>query len=87
MWLKIVIVVLFISLVISLFSGLFFLIQDKGKTMRTLQSLRVRLILASLLMGLVSYGFYSGKLGSKAPWDQHYLKSGSATEKTQSPQK
>jgi len=75
MWLKIVIVVLFVGLVISLFSGLFFLIQDQGKTMRTWQSLSVRLVLAVLLMGFIVYGFYSGKLESKAPWDQRYMKS------------
>jgi hypothetical protein len=73
MWLKIVIVVLFIGLVISLFSGLFFLIQDKGTTMRTWQSLSVRLLLAVLLMSFITYGFYTGKLGSKAPWDRRHM--------------
>ena len=72
MWLKIVIVVLFIGLVISLFSGLFFLIQDQGKTMRTWQSLSVRLIIAVLLMSFIVYGFYTGQLGSKAPWAQRH---------------
>ncbi|GAA4092518.1 DUF2909 domain-containing protein [Zhongshania borealis] len=72
MWLKIVIVVLFIGLVISLFSGLFFLIQDKGRTMRTWQSLSVRLVLAVMLMAFIVYGFYTGQLGSKAPWDQRH---------------
>ncbi|MBB5187907.1 MULTISPECIES: DUF2909 domain-containing protein [Zhongshania] len=72
MWLKVVIVVLFIGLVISLFSGLFFLIQDQGKTMRTWQSLSVRLVIAVLLMSFIVYGFYTGQLGSKAPWDQRH---------------
>ena len=66
MWLKVVIVVLFVGLVISLFSGLFFLIQDQGKTMRTWQSLSVRLVIAVLLMSFIVYGFYTGQLGSKA---------------------
>ncbi|WP_269618960.1 DUF2909 domain-containing protein [Zhongshania sp. BJYM1] len=82
MWLKIVIVVLFIALVISLFSGLFFLMQDRGTTMRTWQSLKVRLILATLLMSFLFYGVFTGKLGSKAPWDQRYLESGDAVLKT-----
>jgi len=80
MWLKVVIVVLFIGLVISLFSGLFFLIQDQGKTMRTWQSLSVRLALAVLLMGFIVYGFYTGQLGSKAPWDQRHIKSDAAIQ-------
>ncbi len=79
MWLKVVIVVLFIALVISLFSGLAFLIKDQGKTLRTWHSLGVRLVLATLLMGFLFYGVYTGKLGSNAPWDQRYLDSGEAT--------
>jgi cytochrome c biogenesis protein CcdA len=81
MWLKIVIVALFIALVISLFSGLIFLIQDRGTTMRTWQSLKVRLIIAALLMGFLFYGVFTGKLGSKAPWDQRHLDSKEASQK------
>lgn len=73
MWLKIAIVVLFIALCISLFSGLFFLLKDRGSSMRTWQSLSVRLCIAAALMGLLFYGFYTGQLGSKAPWDQRYI--------------
>lgn len=69
MWLKIVIIVLFIGLLISLGSGLVFLAKDKGATRRTWHSLSVRLILAALLLGFLIYGIVSGKLGSKAPWD------------------
>lgn len=69
MWLKIIIVVLFIGLLISLGSGLAFLVQDKGTTRRTWNSLSVRLVLAVLLMGFLIYGVVSGQLGSKAPWD------------------
>ena len=78
MWLKVVIVVLFIALCISLFSGLFFLFKDRGTTMRTWQSLGVRLALATALMGFLIYGVYTGQLGSKAPWDKRYLDSGEA---------
>ncbi|MBD2857561.1 DUF2909 domain-containing protein [Spongiibacter sp. KMU-158] len=78
MWLKVVIVVLFIALVISLFSSLAFLMKDKGSTMRTWHTLSIRLVLASLLMGFLIYGIYTGQLGSNAPWDQRYLEKGSA---------
>jgi hypothetical protein len=69
MWLKVVIVLLFIALVVSLFSGYVFLLKDKGTTKRTWNSLGVRLILAALMMGFLIYGVYTGRLGSKAPWD------------------
>jgi hypothetical protein len=69
MWLKVVIVVLFIALLVSLFSGLVFLVRDKGSTRRTWHSLTVRLVLAALLIGVLIYGVYTGKLGSQAPWD------------------
>jgi len=69
MWLKIIIVVLFVGLLISLGSGFFFLINDQGKTRRTWNSLSVRLVLAVLLMGFLIYGVVTGQLGSKAPWD------------------
>ena len=70
MWLKVVIVVLFVALVISLFGGLAFLIRDQGATRRTWHSLGVRLLLAALLMGFLVYGVYTGELGSRAPWDE-----------------
>ena len=69
MWIKVVIVLLFIALVVSLFSGYMFLLKDKGGTRRTWNSLSVRLILAALLMGFLVYGVYTGQLGSRAPWD------------------
>ncbi|MGB1908192.1 MAG: DUF2909 domain-containing protein [Spongiibacter sp.] len=72
MWIKVVIVVLFIALCISLFSGLFFLVKDQGKTMRTVNSLGVRLAIAATMMGFLLYGIYTGELGSNAPWDQRH---------------
>jgi ABC-type lipoprotein release transport system permease subunit len=82
MWLKIVIVALFIALVISLFSSLAFLIKDRGTTMRTWQTLGVRLVLAALLMGFLVYGLATGQLGSHAPWDERYLDNGTAELQT-----
>lgn len=70
MWLKPLIVVVFIALLISLGSGLVFLFKDQGATRRTWNSLSVRLGLALLLMGLIVYGTYTGQLRSHAPWDE-----------------
>ncbi len=71
MWLKVVIVLLFIGIVISLSSGLVFLVKDFGNPKRrTLYSLGIRITLASLMMGLIVYGYYTGQLFSTAPWDK-----------------
>ncbi len=73
MWLKVVIVFLFIALLISLISGFAFLMKDRGRTRRTWHSLTVRLILAALLMGFLFFGVFTGRLGSKAPWDARHF--------------
>ncbi|MDQ2076239.1 DUF2909 domain-containing protein [Marinimicrobium sp. ABcell2] len=71
MWLKILIVVLFIGVVLSLGSGLRFLLKDMGvpESKRTLYALGVRVCLATVMMALIFYGFHSGILTSQAPWD------------------
>ena len=78
MWLKIVIVVLFVAICVSLLSGYFFLMKDQGKTNRTLNSLGARVVLAVLLLGFMAYGIKSGKLNTRAHWD--------ATVPTEAPQ-
>lgn len=71
MLLKTIIVLLFIAVVISLFSGLGFLVKDLGNSKRRLLfALGLRISLAALLMGTVIYGAYTGQLSSKAPWDR-----------------
>lgn len=70
MWLKIVIIVLFVALLISLGSGLVFLLKDQGEGKRTMHSLGVRVGLAVALLVLISYGVATGQLRSQAPWDR-----------------
>ena len=67
--LKVIIIILLIALLVSLFSGLIFFVKDQGTTRRTVNSLSVRLCIAVLLMSVVIYGLYTGKLSSNAPWD------------------
>ena len=75
MELKIIIVVLFIALLISLTSGLVFLLKDiESPSKRTLYAMGTRITLASLLMGTIFYGLYTGQLGSGAPWDKKLTK-------------
>lgn len=73
MWLKVVIVFLFVALLASLISGFLFLVKDRGRTLRTWHSLTVRLVLAALLMGFLIFGVFTGRLGSKAPWDDRHF--------------
>ena len=71
MLLKTIIVVLFIAVVISLFSGLNFLVKDLGSPKkRLLYSLGLRVSLAILLLATIVYGAYTGQLNSSAPWDR-----------------
>ncbi len=87
MWLKVVIVLLFIGIVISLSSGLVFLVKDFGdQKRRTLYSLGIRITLAGLMMGLIVYGYYTGQLFSTAPWDQKlYGQQAESTERQAKP--
>ena len=66
--LKAAIVLLLIATVISLFSGLFFLVKDDGSSNRLVIALSVRVALAAATVGLIAWGFYSGQLVSHAPW-------------------
>ena len=82
MLLKSIIVVLLIGVVASLMSGLFFLFKDSEdpKSRRLLHALGVRVTLATLLLGTIFYGFYTGQLrmGTNAPW--HDRTAGASTE-------
>ncbi|MEY3017019.1 MAG: hypothetical protein RL336_154 [Pseudomonadota bacterium] len=73
MALKIAIIILFLLLVVSLFTSFTFLMKDKGGTRRTWYHLSFRLVVATLLMALLIYGVFTGQLGSNAPWDEHHF--------------
>lgn len=69
--LKIAIVLMLLATVVSLFSGLFFLIKDDSQSNRLITALTVRVTLAVTTLALVAWGFYSGQLVSHAPWLAH----------------
>ena len=74
MGLKIAIVILFIGVVISLFTGLTFLVKDQGDGKnRQWLALGVRVLLAGSMLGLIAYGIQSGQLEFGAPWDKHKM--------------
>lgn len=68
MLLKLVILILLLALLVSLFSGLFFLIKDNRSGNHLLTALSVRAGLTVILILLVSWGFWSGQLGWHTPW-------------------
>jgi hypothetical protein len=66
--LKAAIVLMLIATIVSLFSGLFFLVKDDSRSNRLVIALSVRVTLAALTLGLIAWGFFSGQLVSHAPW-------------------
>jgi len=66
--LKAAIALMLIATVVSLFSGLFFLVKDEGNSHRLVTALTVRVVLAVITLGLITWGFFSGQLVSHAPW-------------------
>lgn len=59
---KSAIVILLLAVIVSLFSGLFFLIRDGGKTRRVVNSLAIRVTLSVLLLLLVLVSLWTGDL-------------------------
>ena len=58
-------------MMVSLGSGLYFLIVDQGKpeSKRTVYSLGFRVALAAILIMLVTIGLITGELGNSVPWE------------------
>lgn len=67
MWLKVIIVLLLAAILISLFSGAFFL-RNASSGGRLFTALSVRISLTVLLILLVTWGLWSGQLQWGAPW-------------------
>lgn len=49
-------------IIISLFSGMFFLVKDEGKTKKTVNALTVRVIASVVMVILIAIGIYTGQL-------------------------
>ncbi len=62
MYTKIIIVLFLIFIIGSLFSGLFYLVRDKGTSERTVRALTWRISLSVLLFVLLMIGFATGLL-------------------------
>lgn len=68
MWLKLAILVLLAAIVISLFSGLFYLVKDTNGSARLVSALSVRIGLTVMVVALIAYGFWSGQFAWHTPW-------------------
>jgi hypothetical protein len=57
---KAIVIVLLVAIVVSLGSGLFYLVRDKGESDRTVRSLTIRVGLSLALFLLLMAGYYFG---------------------------
>lgn len=57
---KILILAMIVAILISLASGMFFLIKDKGQTNRVVSSLTFRIVMSVALFVLLFIGYYFG---------------------------
>jgi len=62
---KILLVVLLGLVLLSLFSGLYFMYKDKGKSRRVVNALTIRIGLSVLIIVIVIFGYFSGMLPPK----------------------
>ena len=73
--LQLLIAIILLMMAISLLRSLYVLFKDNGNptSKRTYHSLVVRVTLATALLTTMMYGFYTGKLQSRAPWNNPAL--------------
>ena len=57
-------IVVMVGIIVSLASGLYFLVSDRGNTERTVISLTIRVSLAVLLLIILAIGFMSRVSGT-----------------------
>ena len=60
--LNILIIVAMLAIVLSLGSGLYYLVRDRGQSERTVIALSIRVFLSILLLALLAWGFASNAI-------------------------
>lgn len=66
LFVKFIVVLMLFFVVVSLFSGLFFLVKDKGQTRRTVNALTVRIIISVLAILVIIVAFATGLITSNS---------------------
>jgi hypothetical protein len=62
---RIVILLLLVVVLVSLFSGLYFVYKDKGQTNRAVIALTIRIAVSLLVFVLLIAGYYFGWIGER----------------------
>jgi hypothetical protein len=62
---KIIIIILLFAVIVSLFSGLFFIYRDKGQSERAVKALTVRIVLSIVVFVLLMASYYFGLIPGK----------------------
>ena len=68
MWIKLIILILFIAVVASLVTGFYYLLTEKKSSSRLLNFLKVRISLTALIMLAIVIAWLYGDIHSQAPW-------------------
>lgn len=69
MWVKALVVILFLANIVALAFALSSMLGDQGEpTGRTAHFLTIRIILAVALLAVIVIGLQTGHLGASAPW-------------------
>ena len=62
MFSDIVILVILSAIIVSLFSGMYYLLRDRGQSTRMIKALTVRIVLSLILFALLMFGYWAGWL-------------------------
>ena len=62
MFSEIVILIILSAIFVSLFSGMYFLLRDRGQSTRMVKALTVRIALSLILFALLMLGYWTGWL-------------------------
>lgn len=68
---KIIIILLIVAMVVSLFTALYYLVKDQGRTNRTLKALTWRISIWVVLFILLAVGAYTGYIHPSASLRPH----------------
>ncbi|MGB9429479.1 MAG: twin transmembrane helix small protein [Gammaproteobacteria bacterium] len=58
----IVILVILLIIIVSLFSGMYYMLHDRGQSTRTVKALTVRIVISLILFALLMIGYWTGWL-------------------------